>query len=330
MTNNNDTVKILSIDGGGVRGLIPCIFLNHLRKELDSYGNTTPFYNLFDVISGTSTGSLISLMLIKPPRNFTDYERLELLLDLYENGTKEIFPKTTSICGTIRHLLRPKYSGKPLKKILRQNFRDLTLRDSLSNLIIPTYDMISMRPFLFKQRTDIKDNFDNFFLKDVGLSSSAAPTYLPPANIKSLTGKQYCFVDGGIFSNNPSLCAYTFAKKLYPKAKKFIIVSLGTGEYVRTYQCNKVKKWGVYGWMNPLNGIPLLTAYMDSQIESDNYIINCMSDVSEYRFEISLNGMPSELDDSSNNNINFLKGKAAELILTNNKKIKQLAKLLNI
>ncbi|GKX29141.1 patatin [Vallitalea longa] len=332
MTNNLDTVKILSIDGGGVRGLIPCIFLDHLRKELDSFGNKTPFYNLFDVISGTSTGSLISLMLIKPPKDYTDYERLDLLMNLYESGTKEIFPEAKiEICQTIKHLFRPKYTGKPLKKLLRQNFRNLTLRDSLCNLIIPTYDMISMRPYLFKQRIDIKDYYDNFLLKDVGLSSSAAPTYLPPANIRSLTGGQhYCFVDGGIFCNNPSLCAYTYAKKLYPNAKQFIIVSLGTGEYVRTYECKKVKKWGIYGWMNPLNGIPLLTAYMDSQMESDNYIINSMDDVKEYRFEISLNGMSSELDDSSDRNIDFLKGKAAELILSNSKKIKQLTKLLNI
>ncbi|MCT4685948.1 patatin-like phospholipase family protein [Vallitalea sp.] len=330
--NKKDIVKILSIDGGGVRGLIPCIFLNHLRNELDSFGNKTPFYDLFDVISGTSTGSLISLMLIKPPEDYTDRERLDLLLDLYENKTKKIFPEAKcEICQTIKHFFRPKYNGKTLRRLLRQNFKNLTLEDSLSNLIIPTYDMISMRPYLFKYRTDVRDYYHNFFLKDVGLSSSAAPTYLPPANVKTITtGESYCFVDGGIFCNNPSLCAYTYAKKLYPHAKQYIIVSLGTGEYVRTYECKKVKKWGVLGWMNPISGIPLLTAYMDSQMESDNYIINSMDDVKEYRFEISLNGISSELDDSSERNIDFLKGKAAELILLNRHKINQLVKLLNI
>jgi patatin-like phospholipase/acyl hydrolase len=333
MTNSKkDIVKILSIDGGGVRGLIPCIFLDHLRKELDDFGNKTSYYDLFDVISGTSTGSLISLTLIRPPEDYNDHERLNLLLDLYENKTKEIFPEAKcEICRTIKHFLRPKYNGKALRKLLRQNFGDFTLEDSLSNLIIPTYDMISMRPYLFKHRTDIKDYYHNFLLRDVGLSSSAAPTYLPAANVKSITSdRSFCFVDGGLFCNNPSLCAYTYAKKLYPQAKKFIIVSLGTGEYERTYQCEKVKKWGILGWMNPVNGVPLLTAYMDSQMESDNYIIDSLDDVTEYRFEISLNGTSSELDNSSETNIAFLKEKATELILLNKQQINQLVKLLSI
>lgn len=330
--SNTDIVKILSIDGGGVRGIIPSIFLDHLRKELDRSGNTTPFYELFDIISGTSTGSLISLMLIKPPKDFTDSERLTLLMDLYENKTKLIFPQAKyEILQLIKQFFRPKYSGKPLKILLRQNFKNLTLEDSLTNLIVPTYDMAAMKPFLFKHNRAIRDTNDsNFFLKDVGLASSAAPTYLPPINTKSITtGQSYCFVDGGVFCNNPSLCAYTDAKKLYPNAKKYLIVSLGTGNYTRTYNCKKIKKWGVFGWMNPFNKVPLLTAFMDSQMESDNYVISNMKDVKEYRFEISLDGISSELDDSSDRNINFLKGKAAELILSNRQEINRLVKVLN-
>jgi patatin-like phospholipase/acyl hydrolase len=325
-----DIVNILSIDGGGVRGIIPCIFLNHLRKELDNIGNTTPFYNLFDIVSGTSTGSLISLMLVKPPKEYSDEDRLALLIDLYENKTKDIFPQAK--CETlqnVKHLVRPKYSGRPLKKLLRQNFKDLTLRDSLTNLIIPSYDMISMRPYLFKQHMN-NNYYPNFFLKDVGLSSSAAPTYFPPVNTKSLSdGHTYCFIDGGVSCNNPSLCAYTYAKKIFPSTKKFNILSLGTGEYERSYDCNKVKKWGILGWMNPLNKIPLLTAFMDSQMEGDSYILNSTDDVKEYRFEISLYGVSSEMDDSSSRNISFLKGKAAQLILLNRYQINQLVKALS-
>lgn len=330
-SSDTDVIKILSIDGGGVRGLIPCIFLSHLRKELDSTGNTTSFHKLFNIISGTSTGSIISLMLIKPPKDYSDIERLELLLDLYENKTKIIFPQASyEIPQHIRQFFRPKYSGKQLKKLLRQNLIDYTLEDSLTNLIVPTYDMRNMSPFLFKHNKVTVNNCPNFLLKDVGLASSAAPTYLPPANTRSITtGQSYCFVDGGIYCNNPSLCAYTYAKSIFPNAKKYLIISLGTGNYTRTYKCKNIKKWGILGWMNPFNKVPLLSAFMDSQIESDNYVISNMTDAKEYRFEVSLDGISSELDDSSDKNIEFLKGKASELILSKKDDINKIVKILN-
>ncbi|MCT4597199.1 MAG: patatin-like phospholipase family protein [Vallitalea sp.] len=327
--SNTDVVKILSIDGGGVRGLIPCMFLSHLRKELDRTGNTTSFHKLFNIISGTSTGSIISLMLIKPPKDYSDNERLELLLDLYENKTKLIFPEANhEIAQHTRQFFRPKYNGKQLKKLLRQNLKDYTLDDSLTNLIVPTYDMRDMSSFLFKHNNSAI-NTKNFLLKDVALASSAAPTYLPPANIRCIsTGKSYCFVDGGIYCNNPSLCAYTYAKNIFPNAKKYLIISLGTGSYTRTYKCKNIKKWGILGWMNPFNKVPLLSAFMDSQIDSDNYVISNMADVKEYRFEVSLDGISSELDDSSDKNIEFLKGKASELILAKKDEINKIVKIL--
>lgn len=330
MASNNEVIKILAIDGGGVRGIIPCVFLDHLRKELNKHGNHTPYYKLFHVMAGTSTGSLISLLLTKPPEVLTDEERLSRLLYMYTHDIKEIFPKPKSeFSQGIKQIFRPKYNGKKLKSLLRKTLKNYTLEDALTKLLIPAYDMCSMEPYLFRHGNASTSSM-NFFLRDVGLASTAAPTYLPAANIKSLTnGQSFCFVDGGIFCNDPSLCAYSFAKKTFSHGKKYLIVSLGTGKQPISYNCDKVKKWGALGWINPLNHVPLVTAYMNSQVESEDLILDNMSDVVVYRFQVSLNDISSELDDATAKNMDHLKGKAAALILSNKSKIDRLVKVLN-
>lgn len=329
--NNNEVIKILAIDGGGVRGIIPCVFLDHFRKELNQRGNHTPFYKLFNIISGTSTGSLISLLLAKPPEELTDEERLSRLLHMYTEDIQKIFPRSKcELLQNVKQIFHPKYNGKALKSILKKTMKDYTLRDALTNLIVPAYDMRSMEPYLFRHGNASTSSM-NFFLRDVGLASTAAPTYLPAAHVKSLTdGQSYCFVDGGIFCNDPSLCAYSFAHKAFPNAKKYIIVSLGTGNKPPlSYSCNKVKKWGALGWINPLNKVPLVAAYMNSQIDSEDMILHNMGDAMIYRFQISLNDISSEMDNSSPQNINDLKSKATNLIRSSKNEIDRLVKALS-
>lgn len=328
--NNQEVIKILSIDGGGVRGIIPCIFLSHLRKQLDIHGNHTPFHQIFDIMSGTSTGSLISLSLVKPPAELTDKERLDTLTHMYTQDTKLIFPSSKwDSWRYIKQLFRPKYNGKALKSLLRQTLKNYTLEEALTKLIVPAYDMHAMESYLFR-KGNLRTSSHNFYLRDIGLASSSAPTYLPAARVKSLTDHQsYCFVDGGIFCNDPALCVYSFAKKTFPKAKKFLIVSLGTGKHTMSYQCKEVRKWGALGWMNPLQHTPLLAAYMDSQIESKDFILHNMSDVRVYRFQVSLDDITSAMDDSSDHNIDLLKQKAGALIMSNKRDIEHLVRQLS-
>ncbi len=324
-------VKILSIDGGGVRGYIPCMFLKHLRLELNEAGYTTPFYHMFDLFAGTSTGALIALMLSSPPDSIQDIHRLNLLLDLYENDTKKIFPPRHSHPFN-QQLIRPKHNGKALKRVLRKYFKSYTLKDVLTNLIIPSFDMTSMSPFFFKHRplySGCQDDL-NFFLKDVGLAASAAPTFLPPVNIRPIPDNKqnYCFIDGGIYSNNPSLCAYIEARKLYPNAKKYLVFSIGTGGIHRSFECKKVKHWGIMGWMNPFDGVPLITTIMYSQQESIEHMLRYLPSIDFYRFDISLQGSTNELDDASDRYLTFLKGKSAEMILNYKNTIPKIINLL--
>lgn len=191
--------------------------------------------------------------------------------------------------------------------------------------------MTSMQPYFFKHRPWYKNNYDdlNFYLRDVGLATSAAPTYLPGVSTKSICRNcSFCFVDGGVFCNNPALCAYIEGRKLFPNAEKYLIVSLGTGEYSRSYDCNKVKNWGIVGWTNPLDHVPMLSSFMYSQMESVEHMLKNIPNVKQYRFDVSLDGINSEMDDSSEKNIQLLKIKTQDMIKESNDDINRLIKIL--
>ena len=115
-------------------------------------------------------------------------------------------------------------------------------------------------------------DFPDFYMKDVARASSAAPTYFMPAYVSPIgSEKKYSFVDGGVFANNPAMCAYIEAKKIYPNARKFIILSLGTGVGTRKYSHKQVKDWGYIDWVYPGNGAPLSTMMSRGQCGCVNH-----------------------------------------------------------
>ena len=209
---SKEVVKILSIDGGGVRGLIPALILDAISNEL----NNKSLINSFDLIAGTSTGALIAILL-------NTNKRTNLIVDLYENESKNIFNRDWHVIKQLNQLIKPKYNNEYLAKLLEKYLGKTTLNDCNKNMLIPAFDIKTMQPFFFKYRpTHYKHLTDsNFFLKDIALAATAAPTYFTSIPLESLNNNQsFCFVDGGLFANNPSLCAYIEAIKLYPNAKK--------------------------------------------------------------------------------------------------------------
>lgn len=186
--------KILSIDGGGIKGLYSSTILEHFEKK---YGCSISDY--FDMLCGTSTGGLIALALsLKIPA--------AEISKVYSEKGKYIFPKRTKLGGKIRQVLwKGKYDDKPLKTVLFELFGNKKIADSNNLLCIPSYSFTDARPWVFKHdHKEGERTRDNKALYvDVALATSAAPTFFPLAEIDYYDSKQ--FVDGGVWANNPAL-----------------------------------------------------------------------------------------------------------------------------
>lgn len=186
--------KILSIDGGGIKGLYSSTVLEHLESK---FGGSCSDY--FDMICGTSTGGLIALALSqKLPASE--------ISKIYTEHGKDIFPKQNRLVGLLRQTLwKGKFKDRVLKSVLTEIFGEKTIGESNNLLCIPSYSVTDARPWIFKY--DHKEgnlNRDNKArYVDVALATSAAPTYLPLAEIDLYDYKQ--FIDGGVWANNPSL-----------------------------------------------------------------------------------------------------------------------------
>lgn len=186
---SNKEFKILSIDGGGIKGLYSSTVLEHLEEKYNCH-----LSDYFDLICGTSTGGLIALALsLKIPA--------KEISKLYSEKGSAIFPRR----GKWRqYMWRGKYDEKPLKDALQEVFGDRTLSESHNLLCIPSYSITDARPWVFKydhpEGNLSRDNKAKYV--DVALATSAAPTYFPVTEIGYYDSKQ--FVDGGVWANNPT------------------------------------------------------------------------------------------------------------------------------
>ncbi|CAB4266401.1 unnamed protein product [Prunus armeniaca] len=140
-------ITVLSIDGGGIRGLIPGTILGYLEAELQNR-------RLFDVIAGTSTGGLVTAMLATPDENNRPVFAAKDIKDFYLTHCPKIFPQkhcpifpyATKI---IKALAGPKYDGKYLHDLVGQKLGDKKLHQTLTNVVIPTFDIKQLQPTIF-------------------------------------------------------------------------------------------------------------------------------------------------------------------------------------
>ncbi|MBN2738384.1 MAG: patatin-like phospholipase family protein [Spirochaetales bacterium] len=335
------TVKILSIDGGGIRGLIPLYLLKEIEKRLVIAKKHQSFCHIFDLMAGTSTGGIIALGLSCPqassevPGQYLNQPALTVdkLLDFYQNKGPLIFPH--QMIDTIRNVtqaFQDKYQTKALNLALEETFQDTPLSSALCNILIPAFEMSMEQPFFFKKRPAKYKGRHNqdFLMRHVARATSAAPTYFRPAKISPIGDEklEYCFVDGMIFAHNPALSAYIEARKIFPRAKKIILVSLGTGQIHQDYHYERIKKWGFLDWISPANGTPLITSMMYGQSESTHYYLSKLPRLEYIRIDDVLNYGSRAIDDATEKNITALKNQSEILIENFDREINRIVKIL--
>ncbi|CAI9110129.1 OLC1v1010105C1 [Oldenlandia corymbosa var. corymbosa] len=278
---------VLSIDGGGIRGIIPAQILAFLEAKLQELdGPDARIADYFDVIAGTSTGGLIATMLAAPNGENRPLFEAKDIVKFYLDNCSLIFPKSSrdNILKSLTYNVfgGPKYDGKHLREVISKLLGNLTISQTLTNLVIPAFDIRHLQPVIFST-TDAKMNVcKNVLLSDVCLSTSAAPTYLPPHYFETKTaeGKPYTYdmVDGGVAANNPTLMAMTdITRHIYDgefqmvdlnpmEGSRMLVLSLGTGipKHEEKYTVAKARKWGQLGWILQNGDTPILDIFADA------------------------------------------------------------------
>lgn len=326
--------RILSIDGGGIRGIIPGMFLVSLEERLKNLsGNPNAHLSeYFDFFSGTSTGGILIALILCPsdddPKRpkYTAQEAVDIYL---KHGT-EIFSTSAwrrflSRFGFLSEL----YDAVTFENILEDHFSNTKLSELIKPSVFTAYNIELRKNHLFRQQKAIShgDSRD-FYLKDVCRATSAAPTYFSVAEVFSLAGTRYPLVDGGVFAHNPGISALLEVLKTFNtfKIDDVHILSLGTGIAKNAYRYEDFKKkWAIS------IGPALVDIMTSSSSESNDYFLKqlfkSVRRSSNYvRIEpTNLSSIDSALDAASKTNIQKIVSLADRTISDNEQVLDTLA-----
>ena len=326
--------RILSIDGGGIRGIMPAIIISELEKRLRlSTGKPDSYISdYFDMIAGTSTGGMLACYYLYN----NDGNRLDAVnaIDMYEKHGATIF-KTRLLRRIIQYIFDPLYHENGINKVLKETFGDVKLSEAPCNSTIMAYDITARKAVIFTSETARNKESRNYYLRDIARATSAAPTYFRVAKTKAMNGDCSYLIDGGIYANDPTLCAIVEAKKTKypdrdecPKIKDMYVVSLGTGEIKEPYKYKKAKHWGRFCWILPLidmllsSGSEVVSFQVKKLFEAENSKSNYK------RIVPKLINVNDEMDDASPKNIANLKSVAEQYIANNSNKLDEIVKQL--
>lgn len=237
--------RILSIDGGGIKGVFGASYLAEIEKRfLDGQS----IANHFDMITGTSTGGIIALALAA---GMTAQQAAEI----YTERGSVIFPKGRGIFEFPRWLRRPKHDQSILKNELLKVFGERLLDDATTRLVIPSFEGRYGEPYIYKtpHHPDYKKD-RHAKAAHVALHTSAAPAYYP-----GVENDGHIMIDGGIWANNPVMNAVVDALACYDLPRENIrVLSIGTGDEVFGLD-EGVRNGGLLGWLFPgLGNAPLI------------------------------------------------------------------------
>lgn len=284
-------MRVLSIDGGGIRGLIPALVLCELEARAKR-----PVAELFDLVVGTSTGGILACALTRPGAWPADR-----LVDLYRTEGPKIFHR--SLGQKIRSgqgLLEEKHDARALEAALATYLGDGRLSDAAVRTLVTAYDLEARHPHFFKSwRADLDAP-----LALVGRATAAAPTYFEPVAYEGMS-----LVDGGVFATNPSMCAYAEVVRLTGERPEFVL-SLGTGRLMRPIHHEDAVRWGLVQWVRPVidvvfDGVGDTVEYQLGRLMPDDGVV---------RLQADLRMASDALDDASPRNLELLERQALDLV----------------
>lgn len=317
-------IRILSLDGGGIRGILPGTILTYLEEQIrKKTGNDKAFIGeYFDFLAGTSTGGILCLAYIFPDGNGSYMFSARKALDVYLDRGGEIFNASLSKkIESLGGVLDEKYRAKELELALLNYFGEKQLSDVLKPCLMPAYDIGNRRAHFFTSVDAGTSKENDYFLRDVGRATSSAPTYFEPVLVKPISGTPKALIDGGVFANNPAMCAYAEARNIafsktirdiekpdFPTAKDMLLVSIGTGEVKKPYPYQDFKNAGVLKWIKPLIDIMMSgnSETVDYQLKQIYKTLSADDQKDYYRLQPQLIRANSAIDDAKTSNLRDL------------------------
>jgi patatin-like phospholipase/acyl hydrolase len=290
--------RILSIDGGGMRGIVSAILLQSLEEMLQKYSKNPKarIGDYFDLVAGTSTGSILTVLYLYPNERGESKFTAQEVTQAYIDYGNYIFK---------RQFFYPfwgaKYTNKYLEEMLLEYFHEDTLGNLRKPCLLTSYDITQRKAVFFNSVTGRADQQRNYMLKDAILASTAAPTFFPPTCKKERKSCYGCLVDGGVVANNPALCALIEALKL-PDCKRvnqIVTVSVGNAKNTKSYSYQKAKFWGLFQW-----ALPMFDILMDGSEQTVDYqlrrLYKSINQPQDYmRFVLNTDETVPKMDDCS-------------------------------
>ncbi|KAF8402738.1 hypothetical protein HHK36_010828 [Tetracentron sinense] len=273
MKNQRGKICILSIDGGGMRGILSGKALAYLEQALKTKsGNPDArIADFFDVAAGTGVGGIFTAMLFATKGGCRPIFKAEDTWKFLAEQGKRFFQSSSgSGDGFFRRLFRIGTGGstgsatagleRAMKEAFTEKDRNLTLKDTLKPVLIPCYDLSSSAPFLFSRADALETDSYDFRLWEVCRATSAAPALFEPVVMRSVDGQSRCLaVDGGLAMSNPAAAAITHVlhnKQEFPFVRgveDLLVLSLGSGQLLEgSHDYEQVKGWKAKEWARPM------------------------------------------------------------------------------
>lgn len=312
-------IRILTIDGGGVRGVIPASIILSLEYLLQRCikNNNVRLADYFDVIGGTSTGAILAGLYLAPSNaEVADMLRnpwlkykfsAQQVLDFYMTQPQNIFVQTWSdYCWSCGGWRRSLYSASSIETVLKNYAGDIRLDAMNRRFMAMAYNTDKGEPHLFVSPSlDDIAPAKNYYLRDVLRATSAAPTYFSIASIAPIgeEAKSH-YIDGGMVANNPSNAIVSYIQETDSKNSPIMLVSISCGRLRDLCPYDKAANWGKVEWADPAMNILIDANSRDVDMSMRDRLKECGN---YFRFDTPLVKGSVNMDDVSSKNLENLR-----------------------
>lgn len=296
-------MKVLSIDGGGIRGVIPAIVLAEIEERTGR-----PVASLFDFVAGTSTGGLLACALTRPGDGGGPMYSAAELVDLYLDEGPKIFHR--SLFGRVASgegWFDERYDDAGLMAALERYLGDARLRDCLVPIMVTAYDIQGRFAFFFRSARAAANPEYDFSLVEAARATAAAPTYFEPFLVTDAAGaRSYPLIDGGVYAVNPGMCAYADCAA----SGISMLASLGTGGQSAPIPYERARGWGQLGWARPI-----IDVVFDGIADTTEFQLGTLLGEERYvRLQTELSVASGAMDDASIVNLMALVSEGERLV----------------
>jgi patatin-like phospholipase/acyl hydrolase len=306
-------VKVLSIDGGGIRGLIPALVLAEIERRTGRR-----IAEMVDLVAGTSTGGILACGLTRPgPGGAPLYSAEDLAAIYVEEGPRIFHRGLLKRIFSVEGLIDERYDDDGLNAALERYLGEQRLSGVLTDLFVTAYDIKDRFAFFFRSARARNDPTYDFPLVQVARATGAAPSYFEPAEVTDVAGaRTYPLVDGGVYAVNPSMCAYADVVAAGRAGDLQLLLALGTGEQTRSYPFERARWWGQLEWARPIldivfDGVADTIEFESAALLADRYV----------RLQTVLDVASDDFDDASEENLAALRTEAEQLIAASGEKL---------